>query len=1066
MKRCAIVIVILLASFASPVQAHSVDPVDMVNPFIGTTYSGDTFPGPDYPFGMIQWGPDTSSQPAGGGYEYSDRAITGFSLTHLSGPGCPVMNDVGILPVTGAIADPRHASIPFTHVQEHASPGWYDVLLGDNMDLNVSMTSTLRTGLAAFRFPGQTPAHVVFNLAHSGTPVLAASLGFHGEREFSGFVTTGGFCSMPGHYTMYFAGEFDTPFQSKGTWSGNAMHAGDREVFGADSGAWVDFGTAHQTVKMRIAISFVDLGGARDNLRAEATSWDLNRLRARAVQAWRGVLNHARIDGGTDAEQHSFWTALYHSLLHPNVISDADGRYPGFDGAIHSVARGRREYANWSGWDVYRTQLQLLGFLFPHEASDMVRSLLDASDQMGWLPRWSLVNDETGVMNGDPGPSLIADAYFFGARDFDAQKALRAMVHGASAFPAAPGEGWYQERNDVEEYLRLGYVDSHRENSVSHVPNGASETLEYAISDYAIAAFARDRGDMSTYRTFLRRSGNWANLFDASRNLIEPRDERGRFVVAPSGDEGQLGFQEGNAQQYTWVVPQDQSGLIRALGGDAPALRQLDAFFNMLPERDGDWGTPYIGLNNEPSFGAPFLYLSAHAPARAQSIVRLIETKYFDNAPGGEPGNDDLGAMSAMYVWETCGFYPQTPGTVTLDLASPLFTHAELRSEDGRRLVVDAPNARTNAPYVRRLRVNGRATSRTWVTVPKRGTLTLKFDLGTAPTAWGTSRGDEPPSFDAGVRPPGAAASVAFNATATDPMSVSQLAASPFLVTYFDGTVVPIDALTSELGKGFTLGERVPDALRVPGSTRVALASIYTNSVAFVDLQNGIVQTRVKVGANPIALALTGGSTMWVAERGADAVQPIDLRNMKAGDAIAVGSRPVALAASSDGKRLYVADQGANAVSVLDIQQTKEIVRIPTGAAPSALALASDGTLFVADTFANDVTVIDTHSGSAVAHIPVGVFPRAIALAGGKAYVANWADSTVSVVDTRTRKVVQVLHTGDQPAALDASPDGATIYVALSGDNAFQTIDTRSGALSVPVFTPGSSPRTFRIGPQ
>lgn len=219
---------------------------------------------------------------------------------------------------------------------------------------------------------------------------------------------------------------------------------------------------------------------------------------------------------------------------------------------------------------------------------------------MGWLPRWALVNDETGVMNGDPGPSLIADAYFFGARDFDARKALGAMVHGASALPVSPGQGWYEERNDVDEYLRLGYVDSHRQNSVSHVPNGASETLEYAISDFAVSAFARDLGDTQTYRTFLRRSGNWANLFDASRALIEPRDEQGRFVVAPSHDEGQLGFQEGNAAQYTWVVPQDQNGLIRAMGGDAAGRRGLDSFFSVLPEHDGDWGTPFIGLNNEP----------------------------------------------------------------------------------------------------------------------------------------------------------------------------------------------------------------------------------------------------------------------------------------------------------------------------------------------------------------------------------------------------------------------------------------------------------------------------------
>jgi len=193
------------------------DPVDYVNPYIGTTYGGDTFPVPDYPFGMIQLGPDTTTRPAGGGYEYGDQRITGFSLTHLSGPGCPVMNDLGILPLTGKFDDPQHASIAFTHVQEHASPGWYDVLLGDNMDLEVSMTSTARSALAAFHFPGGSDAHVLFNLGHSGTTVANAEISFRGDRAFEGYVRAGGFCGMPGHYAVFFAGEFDTPFTSAGT---------------------------------------------------------------------------------------------------------------------------------------------------------------------------------------------------------------------------------------------------------------------------------------------------------------------------------------------------------------------------------------------------------------------------------------------------------------------------------------------------------------------------------------------------------------------------------------------------------------------------------------------------------------------------------------------------------------------------------------------------------------------------------------------------------------------------------------------------------------------------------
>jgi YVTN family beta-propeller protein len=350
------------------------------------------------------------------------------------------------------------------------------------------------------------------------------------------------------------------------------------------------------------------------------------------------------------------------------------------------------------------------------------------------------------------------------------------------------------------------------------------------------------------------------------------------------------------------------------------------------------------------------------------------------------------------------------------------------------------------------------------VNAPKSGTVRLQFDLGTAATAWGSARGDEPPSFDSGVRPPLSSTSVVNYVVANDPLTPAQLRSVPFIVTYFDGTLIPVDAQTNALGNAYSLGERVPDAVRVPGSTTVALASIYTNSVAFVDMESNSLQTRVKTGANPTALALSrDGSTLWVAERSADAVLPIDVHAMKAGSPVYVGVRPIALTMSPDGTMLFVANQGSNSVSVVDVRASKEVRRIATGSGPSALAIARDGTLYVADMFANEVVAIDPKNGATLARIPVGVFPRAIAVAGDRVYVANWANSTVSVIDAAARRVVQALRTGDQPAALAVSPDRQKIFVALSGDNAFQTIDVASGALSPMVFTPGSSPRTVRF---
>ncbi|MGZ3542195.1 MAG: GH92 family glycosyl hydrolase [Vulcanimicrobiaceae bacterium] len=1135
--RGLIALVCSAAILGVPSLAHAASPVTMVNPIVGSSNGADTFPGPDYPLGMIQFGPDTTSQPSGGGYEYTDKAITGFSLTHVSGPGCPVANDLGILPVEGNVAHLRKAAIPFTHEGEEASPGWYAVSLG-NPAIGVSTTATLRTALAAFAFPGGAPERVIFNLGHSGTQVSDAALTFVGARGFEGHVTSGGFCNMPGAYTVYFAGEFDRPFSASAA-----------SVSGPDGVTMLDFGTRAQTVKLRVGISYVDAEGARKNLRAEATTWDLDVERSKAVSAWSRFLSHAQISGGTSDEQHSFWTALYHSLMHPNIISDVDGRYPGFDGKPHRVASGHLEYGTWSGWDIYRTQVQLLAFLYPHETSDMIRSLLDANDQLGWMPRWALVNDETSVMNGDPAPAIVADAYFFGARDYDTRKALRAMVHEATANTTPPGQGWYAGRNDIAQYERLGYVDSRRENSVAQTPNGASETLEYAISDFAIARVANDLGDAATFRRFYRRSGNWANLFDTSLDLIEPRDGRGAFIVKPLLPSGQPGFQEGNAAQYTWEVPQDQSGLIRSFGGDAAVLAQLDRFFATLPQHDGDWNTAYIALNNEPSFGAPFMYLSAHAPAKAQSIVRLIESKYFGNTPGGEPGNDDLGAMSAMYLWETCGFYPQVPGTAMLDIGSPLFTHVELRSEDGRQIVVNAPDARTEAPYVSGLRVNGKSTTHTWVNVPRKGSLRLDFALQRTPSAWGSKPGDEPLSFDAGIRPPpvssvqlaapqtvvdakpgqhidvpltfdntgsSAAARISWNAQLPVGATSGTVAAAPhskaaivlhatvpnnaqpgffripiramaangaqltpvnvvlrvggeraianagYIVTYFDGSVYPVDLTTGALGPGLQLQQRVSDGAAIPNSTLVVLSNRNDGLVTFVDMALPKALGTVKVGSTPSGIRVTpDGKTIWVASHDENTVTPIDVKTRETGTSIPVGVHPESIVISSDGAMLYAADQGSNAVSAVDLHARKEIARIPAGSRPFALGFGPENTLYVANLGSNDVTVIDLANRTATERIPVGVYPRGVAYARGFVYVANYASNTVSVIDAATERVVRTIETADGPSALAASPDGETVYVALNGINAYQRIDVQTGRVSAPVPVDGSAPRTL-----
>jgi predicted alpha-1,2-mannosidase len=379
----------------------------------------------------------------------------------------------------------------------------------------------------------------------------------------------------------------------------------------------------------------------------------------------------------------------------------------------------------------------------------MIQSLVDASAQEGWLPCWPLVNGPTSVMGGDSVDPVIAGAFAFGARDFNARAALAAAVKGATTIEPPLAQGWYVERWELrDEYLSRRYVVNTHTTSVSPVPNGASETLEYALDDFAIARLAYELRDMRAYDTFLRRSSNWTTLFDGAIGEIAPRDADGAFMQTPLTENGQSGFQEGNAAQYTWMVPQDLRDLIAAMGGPRAAVTKLDAFFAQL---DAGQDKPYAWLGNEPSLGTPWVYLSAGEPWRAQEIVRQALTSLYSDTPAGLPGNDDLGTMSAWYLWCAMGLYPQNPAVRYLDVGAPLFSSIRIQSPGGPVIEISAPQNDDGDPYVQQLHVDGRESNQSWVSLPYAGTLRLDFRLGALPNArWGSLRNDAPPSYAAG----------------------------------------------------------------------------------------------------------------------------------------------------------------------------------------------------------------------------------------------------------------------------------------------------------------------------
>ena len=562
------------------------------------------------PFGMLQWSPDTTpDRTSGGGYSYGDSAISGFSLTHLSGPGCAVYGDIPILPTVGAIGtNPSATRAPFSHTTEVASPGNYAVTVG-KAPVRVALAVTTRTGLGQFGFPGTGTANVLFKVADSAAGSTRSAVTVVGDDEVDGSVVSGDFCGSSGNYRLYFAARFEDPFRSFGTWHGTTVTPGSRASTKEQSGAYVSFAATTRTVQMQVGVSFVSVADARLNIDDEQPGWDIDALRQRDTAIWNQLLGRIQISGGTYADERTFYSELYHSLLHPNVFDDANGDYMGFDGKVH-VATGYTQYANFSLWDIYRSEVQLLALVVPQQTSDMVTSLLSDAAQGGGLPKWPVANLESAQLNGDSADAFIASAYAFGARDFDVKSALADMVRG-STDPNVTNDG-HPERQDLAQYLAKGYVQADTLDLTSLTYTvGASETLEYAIDDFSIAQLAQAVGDTATSQAFLVRAQNWHNLVDPATGYLAARRADGTFPAGPAFQRsplpgiGQVGFEEGNAIQYTWSVPQNLRGLFDAIGGNSAVVAKLNTFFTQL---NAGRKQPYDWAGDEPSLGVPWEY--------------------------------------------------------------------------------------------------------------------------------------------------------------------------------------------------------------------------------------------------------------------------------------------------------------------------------------------------------------------------------------------------------------------------------------------------------------------------
>ena len=721
-----------------------------VDPMIGTGGDGHTFPGATVPFGMIQLSPDTAmpdfhhAYKWAAGYRYGDPTIRGFSHTHFSGSGHSDLGDVLLMPIGGAVkldaGDPKvpHSGYRsrFSHASETAQAGYYAVTLPDN-HVRVELTAGKRVGWHRYTFDRGVPAHVLLDLRPSiydyPGKVLWSRLRVRSDGTVTGMRETRGWA--PGRQ-LFFAIRFSRPMTSHELmdrekhvlyhgFKGPGDDPADTDaVAGRALEGVFDFGKLRGPLVVKVAISGVSEAGAIANLDADGSGWNFDRRRAQARRAWGKALSAIDISA-SPATQRMFYTAMYHAMIAPNLAMDVDGRYRGPDHGIHR-AKGFSFYSTWSLWDVYRAQQPLMTLIRPsRQVSDFVQSLVAAqqSSPYGILPVWAYQGLETWCMIGYHAVPVIADAYMKGIRGFDVKAALKAMVASATYKPYG-GLGWY---------MKLGYVP------IDKVPEAASKTVEYAFDDWTISRMAQAMGRHAIARRFAKRAGYWRNSFDAKTGFLRARRSDGSFRTPfdPAAAGYGSDYTEGNAWQYSWYEPQDIGGLIRVLGGDARLVAKLDHVFDAkvnpkefahVEDISGLIG--YYAHGNEPSHHIAYLYDYAGAPWKTQQRLKQIMDTQYAPTPDGLAGNDDLGQMSAWYIFTALGFYPVAPASNQYVLGRPFVQRAVLHLPNGRTFTVTARHLDAAHPYVGRVLLDGRPLERDYIEhgqILHGGTLTFEM---------------------------------------------------------------------------------------------------------------------------------------------------------------------------------------------------------------------------------------------------------------------------------------------------------------------------------------------------
>jgi predicted alpha-1,2-mannosidase len=745
-----------------------------VDPMIGTGGDGHTYPGATVPFGMIQLSPDTEqtnfkkSYKWAAGYQYGDATILGFSHTHFSGSGHSDLGDVLVMPISGDVKlDPGTATVPrsgyrsqFSHASEHAEPGYYSVTLAD-YDTRVELTASPRIGWHRYTFPSGKPAHVLLDLRPSiydyEGKVLWSRIRVRADGTITGFRETRGWA--PGRQ-LYFAMRFSAPMvkhelidrETGKTYRGfkgpGTSPADTDEVQSKALEAVFDFGALQSPLMTKVAISTVSEANAVANLEQDGAGWDFDARRTQSRQAWEDALKAVNVDA-PDAMRRNFYTALYHSLLAPNLAMDVNGEYRGPDNQVHR-AKDFNFYSTWSTWDTYRAEHPLITIVQPAQrTNDFVHSLVAAqqASPYGILPVWAYQGLETWCMIGYHSVPIIADAYMKGIRGYPVDDALKAMVASAT----------YAPYGGLGEYIKRGYV------AIDKEPEAASKTLEYAFDDWTLAQMARAAGHDDVAATYEKRAANWRNVFDRDTGFMRARKTDGSFNTPfdPAAVGYGSDYTEGNAWQYSWYVPQDVAGIARELGGEEKFLARLDAVFDTKVDpkafahvEDISGLIGYYAHGNEPSHHIAYLYSYAGQPWKTQQRLKQIMDTQYSPSPTGLAGNDDLGQMSAWFVFTAMGFYPVAPASNEYVIGRPFLKRATINLPNGKRFSIVAEHLDDAHPYIGKVWLNGKAMNRAYIRhedIEAGGE--LRFDMQSEPNKeWGRGLDSRPYSMSANRR--------------------------------------------------------------------------------------------------------------------------------------------------------------------------------------------------------------------------------------------------------------------------------------------------------------------------